>query len=136
VDKRIPFRLRLLKKLLPASELPIIPPQIFSKTGISGQTLANYTVSVKFPAVSGFEILEMLQARSHLAQIENNLSTAERLEIESADATFLAHANEFYASLSEIANLGELRAKMNTLPSHWWWHLDKLAQQKREAVAV
>jgi len=42
VDKRIPFRLRLLKKLLPASELPIIPPQIFSKTGISGQTLITF----------------------------------------------------------------------------------------------
>jgi len=45
VDKRIPFRLRLLKKLLPASELPIIPPQIFSKTGISGQTLIMFDPS-------------------------------------------------------------------------------------------
>jgi hypothetical protein len=98
--------------------------------------LTNYTVSVKFPAVSGFEILEMLQARSHLAQIENSLSAAERRELESADATFLAHVDEFYASLSEIADLIELRTQMNTLPSHWWWHLDKLAQQKREAVAV
>ena len=98
--------------------------------------LANYTVSVKFPAVSGFEILEMLQARSHLAQIENRLSAAERGELESADATFLAHTNEFCASLSEIVNLGELRAKTNTLPSHWWWYLDKLAQQWREAVVV
>ncbi|MCI0696259.1 hypothetical protein L0337_30180 [candidate division KSB1 bacterium] len=98
--------------------------------------LTNYKVSVKSPAVSGFEILEMLQARSHLAQIENRLSAAERSELESADATFLAHLDEFYTSLAEIANLSELRAQMNTLPSHWWWHLDKLAQQKREAVAV
>lgn len=98
--------------------------------------LANYTVSVQFPAVSGFEILEMLQARSHLAQIENSLSAAERSELESADAIFLAHVDEFCASLAEIADLSELRAQMNTLPSHWWWHLDKLAQQKREAVAV
>jgi predicted signal transduction protein with EAL and GGDEF domain len=98
--------------------------------------LANYTVSVNFPAVSGFEILEMLQARSHLAQIENSLNAVERAELESADAIFLAHANEFYASLSEIANLRELRAKTNTLPSHWWWHLDKLVQQRRETVAV
>jgi hypothetical protein len=96
----------------------------------------NYTVGVQFPAVSGFEILEMLQARSHLARIENSLSAAERSELESADATFLAHVDEFYASLAEIANLSKLRAQMNTLPSHWWWHLDKLAQQKREAVAV
>jgi hypothetical protein len=98
--------------------------------------LTNYKVSVQFPAVSGFEILEMLQTRSHLAQIENSLSAVERSELESADATFLAHLNEFYASLAEIADLSELRAQMNTLPSHWWWHLDKLAQQKREAVAV
>jgi hypothetical protein len=48
--------------------------------------------------------------------------------IPSDDKTWLA--NEFYASLSEIANLGEWRTEMNTLPSHWWWHLDKLAQQK------
>ncbi|MDZ7359367.1 MAG: hypothetical protein ONB46_01395 [candidate division KSB1 bacterium] len=43
---------------------------------------------------------------------------------------------EFYASLAEIADLSELRTQMKTLPSHWWWHLDKLAQQKRETVAV
>jgi predicted signal transduction protein with EAL and GGDEF domain len=98
--------------------------------------LVNYTISVNFPAVSGFEILEMLQARSHLALIENSLSATERAELESADAIFLAHANNFYASLSEIADLSELRAKMNILPSHWWWHLDKLVQQKLEAVAV
>jgi hypothetical protein len=98
--------------------------------------LANYTVSVQFPAVSGFEILEMLQARSHLAQIENSLSAAERSELESADATFLAHVDEFYASLSEIADLSELRTQMNTLPSHWWWHLDKLVQQRQGALAL
>jgi len=96
--------------------------------------LDNYTVSVKFPAVSGFEILEMLQARSHLAPLENNLSKSERTELESADATFLAHANEFYASLSEVSELSELRAKMNILPSHWWWHLDKLVQRSKLAT--
>lgn len=98
--------------------------------------LDNYTVSVKFPAVSGFEILEMLQARSHLAQIEGSLGATERAELESADATFLAHAKQFYASLTEIADLNDLRAKMNTLPSHWWWYLDKLVQGKQEALAV
>ena len=98
--------------------------------------LANYLVSVQFPAVSGFEILEMLQARSHLAAIENNLSKTERAELESADATFLAHANEFYTSLAEIAALDDLRVRLNTLPSHWWWHLDKLVQRSHKAVAV
>jgi hypothetical protein len=98
--------------------------------------LANFTVGVQFPSVSGFEILEMLQARSYLAQIENSMSRSERAELESADATFLAHVDEFYASLSEIADLSELRAQRITLPSHWWWHLDKLVQQKLHAVAV
>jgi len=98
--------------------------------------LANFTVGVQFPSVSGFEILEMLQARSHLAQIESSMSGTERAELESADATFLAHVDEFYASLSEITDLNVLRAQMNALPSHWWWHLDKLVKQKLQAVAV
>jgi hypothetical protein len=98
--------------------------------------LANYTVSVQFSSVSGFEILEMLQVRSHLAQIESSLRAIERAELELADAVFLAHANELYTSLSEITDLSELRAKMNVLPSHGWWHLDKLVQHKQKAVAV
>lgn len=98
--------------------------------------LANFTVGVRFSSVSGFEILEMLQARSHLAQVEDSMSATERAELESADATFLAHVDEFYASLSEIADLGELRAQRNTLPSHWWWHLDKFVQHRLQAVAV
>ena len=88
--------------------------------------LANYRVSVRFPGVSGFEIIEMLQARSHLALIESSLSPTERAELERADATFLAHAAEFHASLSEIADPQELRAQRDVLPSHWWWYLDKL----------
>ncbi|NUO80275.1 hypothetical protein HUU05_09385 [candidate division KSB1 bacterium] len=98
--------------------------------------LANYTVSVNFPSVSGFEIVEMLQARSHLAVLENKLSASERSEIEAADALFLEHAQEFYAGLSEITDLSELRTRMNALPSHWWWHLDKLVQSRREALAI
>jgi hypothetical protein len=98
--------------------------------------LDNYTVSVNFPGVSGFEILEMLQARSHLALIENDLSIDDRAKLESADATFMAHANEFYAGVSEIADLQELRTRERILPSHWWWHLEKLVQRTPEAVAV
>ena len=98
--------------------------------------LANYTASVKFPEVSGFEILEMLQARSYLAQIEDRLSALKRLELEAADTTFFTHAHEFYASLTDVTKLQELRARMNVLPSHWWWYLDKLLQQKQEAMAM
>jgi hypothetical protein len=46
--------------------------------------LDNYVLSVKFPGVSGFEIVEMLQVRSHLAQIESSLGMAERTALESA----------------------------------------------------
>ena len=98
--------------------------------------LDNYTVSVKFPKVSGFEILEMLQARSHLALIESSLITAERVELESADETFLKHANGFYTSLSKIVDLLELRRQRDILPSHWWWYLDKLVQPDKKALAI
>jgi len=98
--------------------------------------LANFTAGAKFSSVSGFEILEMLQARSHLAQIESGMSATERTELESADATFLAHVDEFYASLSKIADLNVLRTQTNVLPSHWWWHLDKLVKPKLQALAI
>lgn len=113
-------------------------PKLFIAMSDYKKWLANYTVSVNSPAVSGFEILEMLQVLSHLVLIENNLTANERAELEAADATFLAHANEFYASLSEIIDLSmsELRTQINALPSHWWWHLDKLVQHKQEVVAV
>jgi hypothetical protein len=125
-------------RLLPGAAIQTVRHHLRWKPGkdIRHLWLANYTVSVQFPSVSGFEILEMLQARSHLALIESNLSPAERTELESADATFLAYANELYASLSEMTDLSELRTKMNVPPSHWWWHLDKLVQRKQEAVAV
>lgn len=98
--------------------------------------LANYTVSVNFLSVSGFEIVDMLQARSRLALVENQLDAGERSELEAADGLFLKHAQEFYAGLVEIADLSELRVRVNALPSHWWWHLDKLVQSCREALAV
>jgi len=47
VDKTIPFRLRLLKKLIPVSMLQIIPPQNFSKTRYF-RTDTNYSgIAVK-----------------------------------------------------------------------------------------
>jgi len=98
--------------------------------------LDNFSIGVKFPSVSGFEILEMLQARSHLAQFENSMTATELAELESADATFLAHADEFYSTLSEIADFGALRAQASAWPSHWWWHLDKLVKQKLQVVAM
>lgn len=97
--------------------------------------LKNYTVSVKFPNVSGFEILEMLESRSRLALIENQMSPNERKDLESGDATFLNQVHVFYANLTKIVDLKELRRKRNILPSHWWWYLDKLSERKEPLAA-
>lgn len=56
----------------------------------------NNTVSVPYPNVSGFVLLEMLQSRSHLEHIESRLSPDECTELESADAMFLKHVQLKY----------------------------------------
>ena len=100
------------------------------------ELLANYAVNVEFPDVSGFEILEMLQVRSRLAMLEEKLSAEERSRLEIADEFFLSHAKMFYISLSEIADLKQLRNQNNILPSHWWWYLDKLMRSTKKALAM
>ncbi len=97
--------------------------------------LKNYTVSVKFPNVSGFEILEVLELRSRIAHVEDQLSSDERRELESGDATFLNNIHIFYANIAKIVDLQEVRTKRNVLPSHWWWYLDKLSEHKEPLVA-
>lgn len=88
--------------------------------------LKHYSTGVQFPHASGFEILEVLDTRSRLAEIEKQLAPHERAQLERADREFLAHAADFYASISTIASLPEMRARAGALPSHWWWYLDEL----------
>ena len=90
--------------------------------------IERYAVDVQFPQVSGFEVLEMLDLRSEIAEREKELSEAERQELEEADRRFLQHVHEFYASLSQVADLSEERRRNNVPPSHWWWYLEELVQ--------
>lgn len=88
--------------------------------------LESYRTSVRFPDVSGFEILELLRLRSRLAAVERDLSPAERALLEAADATFLSNTPTLFRQVSEVASLETLRRDLGVPPSHWWWYLDLL----------
>ena len=92
------------------------------------ELIESYAVDVEFPQVSGFEILEMLDIRSEIAEREQNLSQAERQQLEKADLRFLKHIHVFHASLSQVVDLPEERRRNNVPPSHWWWYLEELIQ--------
>lgn len=92
------------------------------------ELLKHYTAEVHHPEVSGFEILELLDIRSEIAEKEKELSPEERRGLEVADGTFLKNAARFLATISEIADLAEMRERAGIPPSHWWWHLEKLLQ--------
>ena len=87
-----------------------------------------YATSVRFPDVSGFEILELLRLRSRIAEVEQELTSDERVSLEAADAAFLHNATALYRHLSEVATLETVRKEANVLPSHWWWYLDALSR--------
>jgi len=95
------------------------------------ELLGHYTEGVYYPEVSGFEILEILDIRSEIARKERNLSVGERKKLETADGIFLKNASKFFAAISKIADLAEIREKANVSPSHWWWYLEKLAYAEK-----
>ena len=88
--------------------------------------LENYHTSVRFPEVSGFEVLDLLRLRSRLAALEQELTPSERARLEAVDATFLSNASSFYRQVFEIASLETLRQSAGAPPSHWWWYVDPL----------
>ncbi len=88
--------------------------------------LKNYCVSVKFPDVSGAEHLQMLQIRDRLAEIESDLSEAEKTLLTKGDRQLIEHVNVFYQELSRFVNLAEIRKAEAILPQRWWWYLDVL----------
>src|SRR5712692_5621113 len=96
--------------------------------------LNHYIQGVRFPGVSGFEILELLDVRSSLASHENELDETQRGQLEQADSEFLRQATGFYESLSQLGELTDLRRRLAAPCSHWWWYLEKLAQ--RDSVKV
>jgi hypothetical protein len=88
----------------------------------------NYALSVRHPDVSGFEVLDVLRLRSRVADIERELTPAERAALEAGDATFLHNAPTLYRQVCEIATLEAVRREADVPPSHWWWYLDTLTR--------
>ena len=98
------------------------------------QALEDYVKGVEFPDTSPFEVLELLDTRSRLAEHEAELTPKDRERLEVADDVFLQNAPSFLDSLSELGSLAELRARAGAPCSHWWWYLDKLNHHQRLAA--
>lgn len=95
--------------------------------------LRAYLTGVEHPEVSGFEVLELLDVRSKIVELEDELSGVESRRLEEADSKFLENGKRFYESVNEITELSEARKRENVSPSHWWWYLEKLVQQEEVA---
>ena len=87
--------------------------------------LKSFEVALKYPDVSGFEVLELLDVRSRLAELENDLTLSEKTTLERADEKLLDNLRLFYEKIQEIGLLPELRKQAKASPSHWWWYMDK-----------
>lgn len=98
-------------------------------------SLKSFIVGVNYPNVSGFEVLELLDARSAIAEFESGLSEEERAELEKADSLFLSNVDKFYKSISQVADLHEMRKRAGIPPSHWWWYIEKLVKTKKATVS-
>ena len=88
--------------------------------------LNSYKVAVQYPEVSGFEVLEILDMRSNLARFENGLTVNEKESLEEADEILFDNLKAFYETIQEIGHLPEFRKRAKALPSHWWWHMEKI----------
>jgi hypothetical protein len=88
----------------------------------------SYASAVRHPDVSGFEVLDVLRLRTRVAEVERELTAAERAALEAADATFLHNAPTLYRQVSEVATLEAVRKDAGVRPSHWWWYLDTLTR--------
>jgi hypothetical protein len=99
--------------------------------GEKERLLKGYIIGVCHPGASGFEVLELLDLRSKLAELETELTGEEREKLEEADSLFLQNADRFYESLLQVADLVEMRRRAGIVPSHWWWYLDKLLQAEK-----
>lgn len=93
--------------------------------------LRDYSVSVRYPEVSGFEVLELLDLRSRIAELKADLTEDEKRRLEEADSLFLKNVSMFYESLSRVGDLAQMREEAEVSPSHWWWYLEKLVQVEK-----
>jgi len=96
--------------------------------------LAIFCRGVRHPKVSGFEVLELLDVRSALAQREGELSQGARKKLEEADGLFLKNARQFHENVARVANLEAMRRRAAVSPSHWWWYLERLVQAEQAAM--
>jgi hypothetical protein len=96
----------------------------------ASRLLESYEVDVQYPGVSGFEILEMLDIRSRIADLERGLDTEQRARLEAADDRLLRSAPAFFQSVAAIADLPEMRRRSHTPGSRWWWYLERLAERE------
>ena len=98
--------------------------------------LKSYKVAVEYPDVSGFEVLELLDMRSKLVELENSLTINENAILKQVDKMLLDNLESFYEKIQEIGYLPEFRMRAKVfasltnafglwLPSHWWWYMDK-----------
>lgn len=97
------------------------------------QELMEYlSEAINYPDVSGFELLELLDVRSRLASREPLFSEDDKVLLEGLDRRFLKMAGLLLSRISEVADLSEVRRRSHSLPSHWWWYLDEIAQGKQK----
>lgn len=101
-----------------------------------GKLLKDYVLGVQHPEVSGFEVLELLDIRSQITELEAELTEEEKKRLEEADSVFLKNASGFYESLSQVVDLAEARQRVKASPSHWWWYLEKLVQVEKRGQAT
>jgi hypothetical protein len=71
------------------------------------ELVREYEVDVEFPDVSGIEHLDMLLARSEIANIEHHLTDEQRQRVYKADKQLVEHAQQFYESIQRIASLAQ-----------------------------
>lgn len=92
--------------------------------------LESYATAVQFPGTSGFEVLELLDTRTSLAEREGELDPAARAVLEQADFLFIRNAPQLYESVLPLGEMAVLRRRAAPPCSHWWWYLEKLAERE------
>ena len=98
------------------------------------ELLKSYSADLRHPEVSGFELLDLLEKRSALAELEDQLDDVARRQLEVADALFMEQAETLYRGISAVASLSEIRSRSRVSPSHWWWYLDRWAEYMKVLV--
>ena len=97
--------------------------------------LIDYLIeSLNHPDVSGFELLEILDVRSHLASREPLMDDIEKARLEQFDQHLSQHTDFWAERISEVANISKMRTRAHVLPSHWWWYMDQWSFGKQKSA--